>query len=46
MSVSDSRPGGCEFDPWLRQTFFPAEKPRFLIMFVLSKKLGFTNDLL
>ena len=24
VSVSDSRPGGCEFDPRLRQTFFPA----------------------
>ena len=24
VSVSDSRPGGCEFDPWLRRTFFTA----------------------
>ena len=24
VSVSDSRPGGCEFDPRLRQLFFPA----------------------
>ena len=24
VSVSDSRPGGCEFDPRLRRTFFPA----------------------
>ena len=23
-SVSDSRPGGCEFDPRLRRLFFPA----------------------
>ena len=22
VSVSDSWPGGCEFDPWLRRTFF------------------------
>ena len=24
VSVSDSWPGGCEFDPQLRRTFFPA----------------------
>ena len=24
VSVSDSRPGGCEFDPGLRRLFFPA----------------------
>ena len=24
VSVSDSRPGGCEFDPRLSPTFFPA----------------------
>ena len=24
VSVSDSSPGGCEFDPRLRRTFFPA----------------------
>ena len=24
VSVSDSWPDGCEFDPWLRRTFFPA----------------------
>ena len=24
VSVSDLRPGGCEFDPRLRQLFFPA----------------------
>ena len=24
VSVSDSWPGGCEFDPRLRRTFFPA----------------------
>ena len=24
VSVSDSRPGGCEFDPRLRRLFFPA----------------------
>ena len=24
VNVSDSWPGGCEFDPRLRQTFFPA----------------------
>ena len=24
VSVSDSRPGGCEFDPRLRRTFIPA----------------------
>ena len=24
MSMSDSRPGGCEFDPRLRQLFFQA----------------------
>ena len=24
VSMSDSGPGGCEFDTWLRQTFFPA----------------------
>ena len=24
VSVSDSRPGGCEFDPRLRRPFFPA----------------------
>ena len=24
VSVSDSRPGGCEFDPRLWRTFFPA----------------------
>ena len=24
VSVSDSLPGGCEFDPQLRRTFFPA----------------------
>ena len=23
VSVSDSKPGGCEFDPWLRRLFFP-----------------------
>ena len=23
VNVSDSRPGGCVFDPLLRQTFFP-----------------------
>ena len=23
VSVSDSGPGGCEFDPWLRRLFFP-----------------------
>ena len=22
VSMSDSRPGGCEFDPWLSRTFF------------------------
>ena len=24
VSVSDTWPGGCEFDPWLRRHFFPA----------------------
>ena len=24
VSVLDSRPGGCEFNPWLRRLFFPA----------------------
>ena len=23
VSMSDLRPGGCEFDPWLRRLFFP-----------------------
>ena len=27
VSVSDSRPGGCEFDPRLRRLFFPANFP-------------------
>ena len=25
VCVLDSRPGGCEFDPWLRRIFFPAD---------------------
>ena len=40
VSVLDSSPGGCEFDPWLKRTFFPAYFPLSPLQKHVGKVVG------